>query len=462
MAGTEALVSLDRDAPRLGEQLINELRTALRSGRLTAGTRLPSTRDLAADLVISRGLAVQAYEQLTAEGLLVSRRGAGTIVAGTAGQRPPTSGSSVTAGSDPLRPAAVPPLHPGSPDPALFPRAAWRRAYQDALRDLPDGGLGYGDPTGLPELRVELAAYLGRVRAAMVDASSLVVTTGASQALALLAIALRDAGETAIGVEDPGSEPIRIHLTTHGLRPVPIPVDTDGLVVSELLAAGVRAVVVTPAHQFPLGHVLAPTRRAALLAWARDVGGLVIEDDYDAEFRYDRDPVGTMQFLGPDVVALVGTVSKALAPALRLGWVAPPPAWRERIGELKFAADGGGPALEHAAFARFLSSGSYDRHLRRSRRIYRQRRDEVVNALAEHLPHARVSGIAAGLHLVVEIPGIDDRNVTERARSAGLLPMPLSASRARTDGPPGLLIGYGAHSRDVTTAAIRTLAELIG
>ena len=462
MARREALVSVDRDAPRLGEQLVNELRAALRSGRLSAGTPLPSTRDLAADLGISRGLVVQAYEQLTAEGLLVSRRGAGTVVTGTAGPQPPAGASIQASGSDSLRPAAVPPLHPGSPDPALFPRAAWRRAYHEALRDLPDGGLGYGDPTGLPELRAELAAYLGRVRAAMVDASSLVVTTGASQALALLAIALRNAGETAIGVEDPGSQPIRIHLATHGLRPVPIPVDADGLVVSALASAGVRAVLVTPAHQFPLGHVLAPARRAELVAWARDVGGLVIEDDYDAEFRYDRDPVGTVQFLGPDVVALVGTVSKALAPALRLGWVAPPPTWREQIVALKFAADGGGPALEHAAFARFLASGSYDRHLRRSRRIYRQRRDEVVAALAEHLPHARVSGIAAGLHLVVEIPGIDDRDVSEKARAAGLLPMPLTASRAGTSGLPGLLIGYGAHSRDVTSAAIRTLAALIG
>ena len=459
MAGSEALVSLDRDAPRLGEQLTAELRGAIRSGRLAPGTRLPSTRDLATDLKISRGLTVQAYEQLTAEGLLVSRRGAGTIVTGSGAPSLRVAASRTT---DALRTPPIAPLHPGSPDPALFPRAAWRRAYQEALRDLPDGGLGYGDPDGLPELRRELASYLGRVRAASVDAASLIVTTGASQAIALLATALRQAGETAIGVEDPGSEPIRTHLATHGLQPVPIPIDADGLVVAELAAADVRSVIVTPAHQFPLGHVLAPARRAELVAWARRVGGLVIEDDYDAEFRYDRDPVGTVQFLGPDVVALVGTVSKALAPALRLGWVAPPPAWRERIAALKFAADGGGPALEHAAFARFLASGSYDRHLRRSRRIYRQRRDEVVVALAEHLPQARVSGIAAGLHLVVEIPGIDDRKVTERARAAGLVPMPLTASRAGTSGTPGLLIGYGAHSRDVTTAAIRTLAELIG
>jgi GntR family transcriptional regulator/MocR family aminotransferase len=435
------------------------LRAAIRSGRLPGGTRLPSTRDLAADVKISRGLAVLAYEQLTAEGLLVSRRGAGTMVAGSGA---PSLRVETSRTTDPLGTRPIAPLHPGSPDPALFPRAAWRRVYQEALRDLPDGGLGYGDPTGLPELRGELAGYLGRVRAASVDASSLVVTTGASQAIALLATALREAGETAIGVEDPGSEPIRTHLATHGLRAVPIPVDADGLVVDELAAADVRSVIVTPAHQFPLGHVLAPARRAELVTWARHVGGLVIEDDYDAEFRYDRDPVGTMQLLGPDVVALVGTVSKALAPALRLGWVAPPPAWRDRIAALKFAADGGGPALEHAAFARFLASGSYDRHLRRSRRIYRQRRDEVVAALAKHLPRARVSGIAAGLHLVVEIPGIDDRDVTERARAAGLLPMPLTATRAGTSGSPGLLIGYGAHSCDITTAAIRMLAELIG
>jgi GntR family transcriptional regulator/MocR family aminotransferase len=402
-----------------------------------------------------------AFEQLAADGLLVSRRGAGTAVAGS-GVAPPSVRSGPPRASESLQPAPIPPLHPGSPDPALFPRAAWRRAYQDALRDLPDGGLGYGDPTGLPELRSELAAYLGRVRAAAVDASSIVVTTGASQALALLATALRHAGETAIGVEDPGSEPIRTHLVTHDLRPVPIPVDGDGLVVGDLAASGVRAVVVTPAHQFPLGHVLAPARRAQLVAWARETGGLVIEDDYDAEFRYDRDPVGTVQFLGPDVVALVGTVSKALAPALRLGWVAPPSAWHERIAALKFAADGGGPALEHAAFARFLATGGYDRHLRRSRRVYRQRRDATVAALAEHLPGARVSGVAAGLHLVVELPGVDDRDLAERARRAGLGPMPLSACRVGRAGSPGLLIGYGAQSREVVAAAIRTLAGLVG
>jgi GntR family transcriptional regulator/MocR family aminotransferase len=402
---------------------------------------------------------VLAYEQLTAEGLLVAKRGAGTTVA-----RVSTAGASRGApGANPSdRSPTIPPLRPGSPDPALFPRAAWRRAYQHALASLPDGGLGYGDPCGLVELRVALAGYLGRVRAATVDPSSIVVTTGASQALTLLATALHRSGAGTIGIEDPGSEAIRAHLSTHGLRPVAIPVDRDGVVVAELERRAVRSVVVTPAHQFPLGHVLAPDRRAELVAWARRVGGLVIEDDYDAEFRYDRDPVGALQSLGPDVVALVGTVSKALAPALRLGWVSPPPRWQRSIASLKFDADGGGPALEHAAFARFLAAGDYDRHLRRCRRIYRARRDATVAALREHLPEAQISGIAAGLHLVVELPaGTDDRDIAERAAAAGLGPLALSSASVVGPSHRGLLIGYAAHSTTVLADAVRRLARMV-
>lgn len=458
----EALVPLDRARPGLAEQLAGALRAAIGDGRLPAGTRLPSTRGLAADLRVSRGVVVAAYEQLAAEGRLVGRRGSGTVVSAVAA---PT----VDSGRAPEPPRGVAPLRPGVPDLGMFPRAAWRRAYESALSEALDADLDYGDPAGAPRLRQELAGYLGRVRAARVDAATLLVTTGAAQAFAIVAAALRRRGETRIGIEDPCSAPIRAHFAAHGVRPVPIPVDADGLDVAALARTRLRAVLVTPAHQSPTGVVLAPARRAALVQWARRVGGLVVEDDYDAEFRYDRDPVGCLQGLAPDVVALVGSVSKGLAPALRLGWLAVPAPLCGPATAVKAAADLGGPVVEQLAFAHLLASGGYDRHLRRARRVYRQRRDAVVQALARYLPRARVSGVAAGLHLVVELPdGTDDVAVAAAARAAGLGPLPLSQLRLRRQAgagpgarPPGLVIGYAAHSPNELDAAVQRLAKVV-
>jgi GntR family transcriptional regulator / MocR family aminotransferase len=453
----EALVEFDRTRPRRGEQIIAALRAALAQGRLTPGTRLPSTRDLAADLAVSRGLVVAAYEQLTAEGRLVSVRGSGTLVAAqpvprrAPAQPPPAPGG-----------PGVLPLRPGVPDLALFPRAAWRRAYERALATTLDADLDYGDPAGALRLRAELAGYLGRVRAARVEPAGLCVTTGAAQAFSVLAGLLRASGVSRIGVEDPGSAVIRQHFTAHGLRPVPVPVDDSGLDVAALATARLTAVLVTPAHQFPSGVVLAPARRAALVDWARQAGGLIVEDDYDAEFRYDREPVGCVQGLAPDVVALVGSASKVLAPALRLGWLAAPAGWVSRVRDGKESADHGGPVVEQLAFAELLAAGGYDRHLRRVRRVYRDRRDAVVRALRRHLPAARVSGVAAGLHLVVELPdGTDDRGLVARAEAVGLGPLPLSALRQRRGGPPGLVIGYATHSANELTHAVRRLAGLV-
>jgi GntR family transcriptional regulator/MocR family aminotransferase len=453
----EALLELDRSRPALGEQLSGALRAAIGDGRLAPGTRLPSTRGLAADLRVSRGVAVAAYEQLVAEGRLTSRQGSGTVVSASRVRQP--AGDDPHAGSARAR---VTVLRPGLPDLGMFPRAAWRRAYEGALSAVMDADLDYGDPAGAPLLRQELAGYLGRVRAARVDASSLIVTTGAAQAFAIVAAVLRGWDQSRIGIEDPGSAPIRTHFAGHGVRPVPIPVDADGLDVAALARTRLRAVLVTPAHQSPTGVVLAPARRAALIEWARRVGGLVVEDDYDAEFRYDRDPVGCLQGLAPDVVALVGSVSKALAPALRLGWLAVPPSLLGVATGAKAAADLGGPVVEQLAFARLLASGGYDRHLRRARRVYRHRRDAVVRALARHLPQARVSGVAAGLHLLVELPdGVDDVAMAQAAREAGLGPLPLSQLRLRPGGRHGLVVGYAAHSADELTAAVRRLANVL-
>ncbi|WP_433210763.1 PLP-dependent aminotransferase family protein [Dactylosporangium sp. CS-047395] len=432
------------------------LREAITRGRLAPGTRLPSTRDLATDLGVSRGLVVGAYEQLAAEGRLISRRGSGTVVAEVVAPAPLRRADATE------RPAAVAPLRPGVPDLGAFPRTAWRRAYETALTSALDADFDYGDATGVPRLRAELAGYLGRVRAALVPPDGLIVTAGVTQGLALLARVLLARGTRWIALEDPGPAALRDHLARLGLDVVPVPVDGDGLDVAALARTRARAVVLTPAHQFPTGVVLAPGRRAEVVAWARRVDGLVVEDDYDAEYRYDREPVACLQGLAPDHVALVGSVSKVLAPGLRLGWLAAPPGWVDELCAAKHDADNGGPALQQLAFAEFLAGGAYDRHLRRARRLHRERRDAVVAAVRRHLPRARIGGIAAGLHLVVELPpGVDDLALAARAADAGLGPLALSTLRMRKAGPCGLVLGYAAHTPHELAAAVRKLATLV-
>jgi GntR family transcriptional regulator/MocR family aminotransferase len=459
----EVLVEFDRSRPRRGEQIIAALRAAVVEGRLAPGTRLPSTRDLAADLAVSRGLVVAAYEQLTAEGRLLSRQGSGTIVAVQPAVRVAalthTVRSTVAARIDQSSP---PPLRPGMPDLGLFPRAAWRRAYERALTTALDSDLGHGDPAGAARLRVELGGYLARSRAARVETTDLFVTAGTTQAFALVAAALRSGETTRIAVEDPGSLMTRERLAAQGLTPVPVPVDADGLDVAALAGKRVGAVLVTPAHQFPTGVILSPARRSALVDWARSTGGLVVEADYDAEFRYDREPVGCLQGLAPDVVALVGSVSRTLAPALRLGWLAAPPAHAAAVRVARQATDRSGPVLDHLALAELLAAGGYERHVRRVRRIYRERHAAAVHGLRRYLPGARSRGIAAGLHLTVELPAdMDDRALVSRARAAGLGPLALSTLRTQAAGPPGLVVGYAAHSVSELGQAIRRLARVL-
>jgi GntR family transcriptional regulator/MocR family aminotransferase len=458
-SAVELLLDLagDRRAGPKQERLTGALREAIVTGRLGPGTRLPSSRSLAADLRLSRGVVVAAYDQLAAEGRLVTRPGSGTTVAVDAA--PATPRRTVRA---PAAPPAIAPLRPGVPDLSAFPRAAWRRSYERALAGAADAQLDYPDPAGAPSLRRELADYLRRVRAARVGPDDITVTAGAAQAVALLATALRGRGQHRVALEDPASAPMREHLIALGLRVVPVPVDAGGIDVAALARTRSRAVLVTPAHQFPTGVVLAPARRGALVAWARRTGGLILEDDYDAEFRYDREPVGCLQGLAPDVVALIGSTSKALAPGLRRGWLTVPPGWRDDVVHAKHSADLGAPILEQLAFADFLATGGYDRHLRRARRAQRLRRDATVAALHRYLPEAAVSGVAAGLHLVAELPpGTDDVAIADRAGAAGLGPVPLSTLYARRGGPPGLVLGYAAHSPDELTGTVRLLARLV-
>ncbi|CAB99169.1 MULTISPECIES: PLP-dependent aminotransferase family protein [Streptomyces] len=382
-----------------GRALQEALRDAVRSGRLAPGTRLPSSRDLAADLKVSRGLVTEAYEQLTAEGYLRSGRGAGTWVGDAVRAARPRARDLA-----PRSPADRVDFVPGTPDLSLFPRSAWAAAQRGVLTELEHESLGYPDPRGLPRLRTALAELLARRRGVVADPERIMVVSGVAQATSLLASVLHARGTRTAGVEDPGSPQHHALYGAAGLGTVPLPLDDEGLATGPLYASGVRLVVATPAHQFPTGIAYSARRRAELLDWARSVDGLVLEDDYDGDFRYDRAPVGALQGLDPERVAYTGSVSKSLAPGLRLGWLLVPDWLADDVVERKRTTDLGHPALDQALFARFVERGDYDRQLRVCQRAYRERRDTLVGALAEYFPGARVTGIAAGLHAIVTLP----------------------------------------------------------
>ncbi|CAM5605845.1 MocR-like pyridoxine biosynthesis transcription factor PdxR [Streptomyces griseomycini] len=406
-----------------GRSLQAALREAVRSGRLAPGTRLPSSRDLAADLKVSRGLVTEAYEQLTAEGYLRSGRGAGTWVGDAVRAARPRAHDLA-----PRSPGARADFVPGTPDLSLFPRSAWAAAHRAVLEDLPHRELGYPDPRGLPRLRTALAELLARRRGVVADPERIVVVSGVAQATTLLGFVLHARGLRTVGVEDPGSPQHSALYASAGLTAVPVPVDGEGLATEPLRASGVRAVVATPAHQFPTGIAYSARRRAELLDWARSVDGIVLEDDYDGDFRYDRAPVGALQGLDPEHVAYTGSVSKSLAPGLRLGWLLVPRSWAEEVVERKRTMDLGHPSLDQALFARFLERGDYDRQLRRCQRAYRERRDALVAALGTHFPGTEVSGIAAGLHAIASLPqryGPQERFLA-RVAEAGVAVRPLA------------------------------------
>jgi GntR family transcriptional regulator/MocR family aminotransferase len=428
------------------------LRDAIRSGSLREGTRLPATRTLAADLRVSRGVVVRAYEQLTAEGYLQTRQGSGTEVAAVP-----------EAADSHLELAPRPPTNPGLPAGSLFPRTEWLRAAHRALIDLPDADLGYPDPAGLPRLRDELSTYLGRVRALIANPERIVVVNGFGQSCRLIADVLLSRGTTEIAVEDPGSIGLREQLTDVGMTCRPIMVDEQGIRVDLLARSGLRAVVVTPAHQFPTGAVMSAERRHALLDWARESEALVIEDDYDAEYRYDRTPIGALQGLGPEEVVYGGSVSKTLAPALRLGWLVLPENLVADVRDAKYTADLGTSVLDQATLAEFLASGAMDKHIRRTSPRYRERRDRLVAELGRRLPSWTVTGTAAGLHLVVHLPSaVDEAETVRLAQRCGLDARPLSSYAATAPDRSGLVIGYGHQRTDALARAAAALADAIG
>ncbi|MCO8276401.1 PLP-dependent aminotransferase family protein [Actinoplanes sp. TRM 88003] len=426
--------------------------------RLAPGEKLPPTRVLAAELAISRGVVVDAYQRLIDEGLAQARTGAGTTIVAHPHVR--DAPSDRRRSLDTLR-LPLPPadgidvdLSPGVPDLSAFPRTAWLRAERAVLDEITAADLGYGDPGGTPRLRAELAGWLARTRGVRAEPDDVIVVNGVAQALALLAQTLPS---RTIAVEDPGSRGARDQLAHWGVRPEPVPVDADGLVVAALTQS---AVLLTPAHQFPTGVVLGPARRRELLAWAAG-GGTVIEDDYDAEHRYDRAPVAALQGSAPDQVAYAGSVSKSLAPGMRLGWLIAPRRLQPALLTAKHDSDLGNPALPQLVLARLLTTGDYERHLRHVRNRQRRRRDALLAALREHLPSARVTGIAAGLHLLLMLDGDEpDTRTAERAAEHGVLVHPLSWHRM-TPGPPGLVLGYAANPPDRLAEAGRRLGRLM-
>ncbi|HEY6892078.1 MAG TPA: PLP-dependent aminotransferase family protein [Solirubrobacter sp.] len=415
--------------------------------RLPPGTRLPPTRALATELGVSRGVVVEGYAQLAAEGYLHSRRGGGTFVADGGPSVDLLAQSSRKSTLAAPGPTFAPPTYDLRPAlPALDGafRPAWGRALHRALRMTPDARFGYPDPRGEPELRAALAASLARRRGLLATPEQVLVTGGFGPSLPFVWRLLAARGVRRVATEDPGWPRLTATLTRAGLQPVPVGVDEQGLRTHELPDVG--AVFITPAHQYPTGAVLEPARRAALIEWAREKRALVVEDDYDAEFRYDRQPVGSLQGLAPDVVLYGGSTSKTLAPGLRLGWLVLPEG-------MEVDAPAPPPVLDQLALADLLTRGDFDRHLRRQRRLYQRRREALLDALAEVLPELAISGAAAGLHAVLHLPYTTDaHDVARRAQDHGVA---LDAIEGR------LIVGYANLPESQAPAAARALAEAV-
>jgi GntR family transcriptional regulator/MocR family aminotransferase len=458
----ELLLAVDPAADgTLRRQLEARLREAVRSGALPGGARLPSTRTLAAQLGVSRGVVIDAYDQLAHEGVVELRPRAAPRIAPGLGERRDAPD--------------LPALAPGprydfsatSPDLTLFPRTAWRRALDQALMALPDSALDYGDPRGALELRVQLSRYLGRVRGVIAPPEAIMVVNGFTQALDLVTRLLAARGARAVAIEDPCLEDEPIACARAGLDVIALPVDEDGARIESLVDQDADAAIVAPAHQYPTGTVLAPERRRALLDWARAGERLVVEDDYDAEFRYDRRPVGALQAMAPDRVVYTGSASKTFAPGLRLGWLAVPPELIDPLTELKWFVDGGSPALAQHAYATLLRDGAVDRHLQRARAHYRVRRDRLAQELVARFPDGRVGGIAAGLHLVLR-PGFPlDPGRLATAAAEDDVRVELVAAHAHHPrladdaGEAGLVLGYGTIPTAAIPAAVGALAAAL-
>ncbi|QOV39068.1 PLP-dependent aminotransferase family protein [Streptomyces ferrugineus] len=451
--------------------LIRALREAVRGGRLAPGTRLPPYRSLAADLGVARNTVADAYAELVAEGWLTARQGSGTRVADRA--QPLGRAERAPRKAPPRARGPRHDLRQGTPDASAFPRADWLASYRRALRQAPNEVFGPGDPAGRLELREALTEYLARARGVRTEPDRIVICSGFAHALRLLfsrntplpSQKAQDRGggvlRGPLAVEAYGLGFHRELLAAEGVRTVPLPLDDDGARVDRLVRE--RAVLLTPAHQFPTGGPLHPRRRAAVIDWARARGGVVLEDDYDGEFRYDRKPVGAVQGLDPERVIFIGSVSKSLSPAVRLGWMVLPERYVGDVLAAKGEREAWASVLDQLGLADFIASGAYDRHVRRMRQRYRSRRDRLVAALAGHAPHVEVTGVAAGLHAVLRLPPGTERSTLKAAAWQGIALDGLAEFRHPEATEPdmpvrdGVVVGYATPSEHAYGAALEAL-----
>jgi GntR family transcriptional regulator / MocR family aminotransferase len=492
--------ALDLSAPGSRRAVLTRaLRDAVREGRLAPGTRLPPYRSLALELGLARNTVAEAYAELVAEGWLTARQGSGTRVAERPRAAAPSgsaaSGAGSASGSVPgsgpaggpagasaagaAAPAATssasasgrpgPPLHnlrQGQPDPASFPRGPWLASARRALTAAPDDAFGPGDPQGRYELRRALADYLARARGVRTGAERIVVCSGFAHALRLLYGGAGPVLRGALAVESYGLPFHRSLLADAAVPALPLPTDEHGAVTEGLAAMrGARAVLLTPAHQFPTGGPLHPERRGSAVTWARTSGGVVLEDDYDGDFRYDRQPVGALQGLDPEQVVYIGSVSKSISPALRLGWMVLPERLVDPVLAVKGEREAWAGVLDQLTLADFIESGGYDRHIRRMRLRYRRRRDLLLTALAERAPHIAATGIAAGLHAVLRLPSGTEQETLDRAAGRGLALDGLGSFRHPAAAPApdadGLVIGYATPPDHAYGAAVDALCDIL-
>jgi GntR family transcriptional regulator/MocR family aminotransferase len=449
----DLLFSLQRGDSALHEQLERALRDAVREGRLRAGARLPSSRALASELGISRGVVTTAYDQLVAEGYLQTRQGAPVRVADGVRvhqRRPP---------SPPLIEQFAYDLTPGLPDLLGFPRERWLRSVRSAWREAPLDSVGYGDPRGEPGLREALADYLGRARGTSADAEHLIVCTGFRQGLSLTCRWLSGAGIQRVALEDPGWHAQRLIVEEAGLEVTPVAVDREGISVADLTASGAEVVVVTPAHQFPTGVVLSAARRTQLIEWAERDDRLIVEDDYDAELCQGR--VGALQGLAPDRVLYIGSASKRLTPGMRLGWMLPPSWMSWALISAKAIEDAGSEVSGQLALADFSLRGDFERHLRRMRGRYARRREALARSLADHHPRWRPRPDADGMFSLVELPSdVDEAGLLTASARDGVGLEGLSLHSYTGMAPPGLVIGCGSLPEPAIDRALAQLTHV--
>jgi len=452
---------LDRPGGKVRDGVMEAIRDGIRSGRLVPGIQLPSSRGLAADLGVARNTVARAYAELIAEGWLTSQHGSGTLVAQRA--------------AEVVRSVASPPkrrterrldhdLRPGHPDLSSFPRTEWSRAVKRALNAAPFEAFGYTDPQGRPELRSALAQYLARARGVRARPGNIVICSGAADGLNLVAGALAEAGIATIAVEAFGLHTQRASLARARLRRPPLTVDSQGADVMALDGmADAGGVLLTPSHQFPLGVPLHSDRRAAVVDWARRTGGLIIEDDYDGEFRYDRSPVGALHGIDPDHVIYRGTASKSLAPGLRLGWLVLPDRLVHAVGRQRGEREETSGFVDQLAMAEFIVSGSYDRHIRTMRAQYRRRREQLVAAVARSSPRTTVAGMPAGLQVMLELDGVDESALSRQSawRRLGVDGLDLFRHPEAGSKRDGLVIGFAAPAPSAWSAALDALIRLL-